>query len=1164
MTEALQRLIERVQAGEPGAFADLVTALGAASPELLGEAARSADEMLRKAVIAAARGRREPHWLEAIALLARDGSVAIKVALLEAAAALADWPVDAIVQMLLADNDSGVRMAAALAAQGRRALESALVLQLRREQEWQVRRVIVRSLAASPPPAVLPALLDALAQDSDRDVSEASAQSLESLLAQLGSYPAELEKPRLPLLEEAHRRVVNLGSQQFPKLAGWLSERISHDVDEETLAGFGALLTADLSRLPRAYGVSATCEAVCSVLTGPAPRAVVLLGESGSGKTAIVHELAHRLRSDPRAPWHILRISASELLAGTHYLGEWQTRVRELVKAVRRPRRVLLYVTHLEELSEAGRSAQSDTSVATALAPHIEAGDIAVLGESTPETFRSGLGAVRSLRRLFHAIEVRSASPQETREVLRAVCEEAGVVVPEPVRERLLELADYYLAGTAQPGRAIGLLRRVLANVAGRAEPVSERDVLATLSASTGIPGDFLDDAVPLERNRIRSFFETRVMGQADAVEAVVDLVALIKAGLTDPSKPFGVLLFVGPTGVGKTELARALAELLFGDAGRLARLDMSEFSTYEAHERLIGWGAKPGLLTASVREHPFSVLLLDEIEKAHPNVFDLCLQIFDAGRLTDTQGRTTDFRRTIIIMTSNLGAAAAGDGPFGFRGQEAAADRETLLRELARWFRPEFLNRLDRVVVFRPLAAETAEKIARREVARVLERSGIARRHLSVDIEPAVLSLLLRQGYSPAFGARPLKRTVERLVLLPVAWAIAAGRVPSGSVLRLVARADQVEVNIAVPDSIDGGYSSAVDSPAPDSARVAALVERVAATRAGAAALARRKSELVGLAAAPRFWDDRPAARSILDEIYRLDGVLSALDELEKSVRQESQARWTAPASARERLRFQRRLETLEGKAQQVEFLVGCRDVRDLGDAFVSLALVSSHGRGLDGVGKLARMYAALAHRRSFEVEVLDDHPGGLPRDDTVTLLLSGAGAFALLSGEAGLHQVVWTQGGGRGERRQAADRDLVSVEVLRFPAGDAEFAADKLRVDVKPLADVAGRLLARPRLEIQLLHLPSMTAVRAWTDKPRSEALERLRLLLRARIDAATASAAASGPSLVRRYVLGPAAFVRDLRLNRTTGRLDKVLQGHLDPFLLLKRAAGAPGQT
>src|SRR5207302_2526740 len=287
--------------------------------------------------------------------------------------------------------------------------------------------------------------------------------------------------------------------------------------------------------------------------------------------------------------------------------------------------------------------------------------------------------------------------------------------------------------------------------------------------------------------------------------------------------------LFVGPTGVGKTELARALAELLFGDPARMARLDMSEYATYEAYERLIGQGANPGLLTSTVRERPFTVLLLDEIEKAHLNVFDLCLQIFDAGRLTDAQGRTADFRRTIIVLTSNVGGRIATEAPVGFgRGVPKAPDSQVTMRELSRSFRPEFLNRIDRIVQFRPLSAETAEKIARREVARVLERSGITRRKLVVDVDPAVLPLLLREGYSPAYGARPLKRTVERLVLLPVARAIAVGEAAPGSILRLVSRSNRVEVAIEPPETGE----TPIPEHAPPSARAASVHEQVTQLR--------------------------------------------------------------------------------------------------------------------------------------------------------------------------------------------------------------------------------------------------------------------------------------------------------------------------------------------
>ena len=227
-----------------------------------------------------------------------------------------------------------------------------------------------------------------------------------------------------------------------------------------------------------------------------------------------------------------------------------------------------------------------------------------------------------------------------------------------------------------------------------QARPISEKEILETLSTSTGIPADFLDDSVSLDRQKVRQFFETRVMGQPEAVEAVVDLVTLVKAGLNDPNKPFGVFLFVGPTGVGKTELARALAEHLFGDVNRLVRLDMSEYATYEAYERLIGNTARneAGLLTSTVRERPFAVILFDEIEKAHPNIYNLCLQMFDAGRLTDAMGRTVDFRRTIIILTSNVGSIVQTGPALGLaREAPPMPTRETIFRELSRWFRPGF-----------------------------------------------------------------------------------------------------------------------------------------------------------------------------------------------------------------------------------------------------------------------------------------------------------------------------------------------------------------------------------------------------------------------------------------------------------------------------------------
>src|SRR5262249_52033457 len=355
-----------------------------------------------------------------------------------------------------------------------------------------------RRAPAPPPPAgtpraVVPVLLAVLAEDSDNDVQVECAASVEQHLAALGGYGPDLPRPGFALLKEAHQRVGRFRAGLCPSLLAWLEERVNTDVDVELLKTFGTVLTLDAQagKLPRAYEVDVAVEDVCKVLRGDPPRAAVLVGESGSGKTAIVYELAHRLARDPDGPWCLLRVSPAEFLAGTVYLGEWETKLRNLINAAHHPRRVILYVPNLEELASIGVTSKSDSNVATALAPHIERGDVAILGESTAESFRKGLGAIRSLRRLFHSVQVPPTEPEETRDILRAVADDAGVEVADPVLDRMMELADYYVAGTAQPGRTVGLLRRVLGAVTGESGPVTERHVLNTISTSTGIPVDF-------------------------------------------------------------------------------------------------------------------------------------------------------------------------------------------------------------------------------------------------------------------------------------------------------------------------------------------------------------------------------------------------------------------------------------------------------------------------------------------------------------------------------------------------------------------------------------------------------------------------------------------------------------------------------------------------
>jgi ATP-dependent Clp protease ATP-binding subunit ClpC len=930
------------------------------------------------------------------------------------------------------------------------------------------------------------------------------------------------------------------------------------------------------------------------VLHGDAPRAAVVTGESGVGKTAVVHEIVRRLATHPTAPvtmgpqaapnpappaaapWTVVQIAPGEFVAGTKYTGEWETKLAQIVEHVRAPKRVLLYVPNLEQLSQVGTWSKSDVNVASTLAPHIERGSVVILGESTVEAFRTGLGAIPSIRRLFTTFEIPPASAEQTRDILRAIAAEAGVPAPDELLDRIIELAAFYFSAAKEPGRSAGLFRRVLAEIAQKGPP-TVRDVLAVLSSTTGIPTAILDDSEPLDRAAARAFLEGRVMGQKEAVDALVDLVTLVKAGLTDPDKPLGVLLFVGPTGVGKTELARSLAEMLFGDPARLVRFDMSEFASYEAFERLIGRGSSaPGLLTEAVRERPFCVLLLDEIEKAHVNVYDLCLQIFDAGRLTDTRGRTADFRRAIVILTSNVGSRVERDGSVGFGrsgGALRAPDRESVSRDLSRVFRPEFLNRIDRIVTFRPLDEETAARIARRELAKVVERSGIKRRRLTVDVDPEVLSLLLREGYSLAFGARPLKRTVERLVLLPLARVIASGEAPAGSILRLSARASRVEVEVVAPPSAEPVHDGAASGPKPRApaepkeapaidraagTRAASLTARIEALRERARPMESEKIELLARSARDDFWDDKDRARAVLDDVYRIDGVLRALDDLEEAARRGDLA--TAGA---------RGIAELERRADHLELLFASRAPDRLVDAFVALRLVSSQGERLGAVETLARMYMGFAERHGFEVHVLDDRAGGDPPEDAVVLLVTGPGAHALLAGESGLHEVTrWVKTRARDEDEpRPSDRDLVRVEVLPAPSEPRPFARDEVRTEVRPIPRPFSRFL-RPRWEISMLYLPSMLALAAWAEAKSDHALERLGSYLRARVDASVregAPASEGGSALlstppaaavVRRYSLGPTPFVRDLRSGKKTAKLERVLEGRIEMFLAAAR--------
>jgi len=400
----------------------------------------------------------------------------------------------------------------------------------------------------------------------------------------------------------------------------------------------------------------------------------------------------------------------------------------------------------------------------------------------------------------------------------------------------VLELTRRYQRDAAFPGKAARLLGQLAVKYQDR--EVTRDATLEEFRAKSGLQTAFLDRRAKLPRQHVADALRRRIIGQQPAVDALADVVAIAKARLNDPGRPLGSVFFAGPTGVGKTESAKALAAYLFGDPSRLLRFDMNEYVSAASAARLVGTFHQPeGLLTGAVRRQPFSVILLDEIEKAHPDVFDLLLQILGEARLSDALGRTVDFGSAVVILTSNLGTREAAS-EIGFGREGAAADR-VYLRAVEQFFRPELFNRLDRIVPFARLGRDELGQIAHRIVADVVAREGLVRRRCAVEIDPGALEWVIDRGTEPVLGARAMRRAVEREMVRPMAGQLAAIAPDAPTVLSVSRQGDRLSVQAT---ALDNAACRASAARPDDSADPQELLQQAAA------ALERIESECMRL----------------------------------------------------------------------------------------------------------------------------------------------------------------------------------------------------------------------------------------------------------------------------------------------------------------------------
>ncbi len=649
---------------------------------------------------------------------------------------------------------------------------------------------------------------------------------------------------------------------------------------------FGRNLTkyAEEGKLDPVIGRETEIQRVMQILSRRTKNNPVLVGEPGVGKTAVVEGLAQRIARNEVPSLlkdkQIYTLDLGALVAGSKYRGEFEERLKKVMKEITERGDIILFIDEIHNLVGAG-AAEGAIDAASILKPALARGEIQTIGATTLDEYRKHLAKDAALERRFQQVQVREPTVQETQKILMGLRERYEehhhVRITDEAIEAAAYLADRYISDRFLPDKAIDLVdeaasrkriqnmcaspdlqevERAIAEVRRQKEAaietqdfekaaalrdrerkllqqrheledkwrqsdeaaeisIGEEEIAEVTAMWTGIPVTKLTEAEAHRLLRMEEALHKRVVGQDEAVKAVSRAIRRSRAGLKDPRRPAGSFIFLGPSGVGKTELARTLAEFLFGDEGALIQVDMSEFMEKHAVSRLVG--SPPGYvgydeggqLTEAVRRRPYSVVLLDEIEKAHPDVFNILLQILEDGRLTDAQGRTVDFRNTIVIMTSNVGAATISKGqtlgfgePVADGGLEYEEMKSRVTGELKKLFRPEFLNRVDEVIVFRKLTKAEITDIVDLMMSRVEEQ--LKDREIGLALTPAAKELLVEVGYDPTMGARPLRRAIQRYVEDLLAEEVLSGRFPRGSTVLLDREGDHLVINEVIQGAPD------------------------------------------------------------------------------------------------------------------------------------------------------------------------------------------------------------------------------------------------------------------------------------------------------------------------------------------------------------------------
>jgi len=653
----------------------------------------------------------------------------------------------------------------------------------------------------------------------------------------------------LKALRQRHRTVADKQNSManmmgMPQAQSGGLEDYTHDLTEQARSG----------KLEPVIGRDKEISRMIQILSRKTKNNPVLVGDAGVGKTALALGLAQRIASGgvpaEMAKMRVLELDLMNVVAGTRFRGDFEERMNNIIKDIEEDGKVILFIDELHTIIGSGSGIDSTLDAANILKPALARGTLRTVGATTQEEYQKHIEKDAALSRRFAKVTIEEPSLADSMTILQGLKatyeKHHRVQITDEAVETAVKMAHRYLTSRHLPDSAIDLLDEAAATVQNKSKQVktdesdlspadkalmdgkwkqaaqliakeqevpvykdlvTESEILTTLSRLSGIPVQKLTQTDAKKYLNLEAELHKRVIGQDQAVSSISRAIRRNQSGIRSHKRPIGSFMFLGPTGVGKTELAKALAEVLFDDESALIRFDMSEYMEKFAASRLNG--APPGYvgyeeggeLTEKVRNKPYSVLLFDEVEKAHPDIFNVLLQVLDDGVLTDSKGRKVDFSNTIIIMTSNLGATALRDDKtVGFGAKDIRFDQENMekriFEELKKTYRPEFINRIDEKVVFHSLDSEHMQEIVKIMVKPLI--ASLAEKDIDLKLQASALKLLASHGYNPEMGARPLRRTLQTEVEDKLAELLLKGELVAGKTLKIGVKAGQLKFDIA------------------------------------------------------------------------------------------------------------------------------------------------------------------------------------------------------------------------------------------------------------------------------------------------------------------------------------------------------------------------------